>query len=34
VVRSDNPAFVDGWVLPDCDATADEVLTALDVELD
>jgi hypothetical protein len=35
VVRSDDdPAFVHGWVLPACDATVDEALTELRVELD
>ena len=34
VVRSDDPAVVHGWVLPACDATVDEALTELDVELD
>lgn len=35
VVRSDDdPAIVHGWVLPACDATVDEALTELRVELD
>jgi hypothetical protein len=33
VVRSDDPAFVHGWVLPACDSTVDEALTELAVEL-
>lgn len=34
VVRSDDPAFVHGWVLPDCDATSGQALMDLVVELD
>lgn len=34
VVRSDDPAFVHGWVLLDCDATSGQALMDLVVELD
>jgi hypothetical protein len=34
VVQSDDPAEVYGWVVPECDATADEALTDLTVVLD
>lgn len=34
VVQSDDPDLVHGWVVPGCDATADEALTELTVEVD
>jgi hypothetical protein len=34
VVQGDDPALAYGWVVPACDATVDEALTQLPVELD